>query len=84
MPRGEAREVNYKRGERVWRQARLKVPGKQPKRGRLWLHDGSSVRFRPEPPSHRPAAAIAEPGSDSLRSTLRHTQDTDTLTLRLA
>ena len=38
--------VNHKRVERPWRQAELKVPGKQPKRGRLWLDDGSCVQLR--------------------------------------
>ena len=28
--------VNHKRVERIWRQAGLKVPRKQPKRRRLW------------------------------------------------
>jgi len=32
--------VNHKRVERLWRQAGLKVPPKQPKRRRLWLNDG--------------------------------------------
>ena len=40
--------VNHKRVERIWRQEGLKVPAKQPKRGRLWLNDGSCVRLRPE------------------------------------
>lgn len=39
--------VNHKRIERIWRQAGLKVPKKQPKRARLWLGDGSCVRLRP-------------------------------------
>ncbi len=30
----------------------LKVPGKQPKKGRLWLNDGSCLRLRPERPNH--------------------------------
>lgn len=30
----------------------LKVPPKQPKRGRLWLNDGSCVRLRPEYRNH--------------------------------
>ena len=30
----------------------LKVPKKQPKRGRLWLNDGSCIRLRPERPNH--------------------------------
>src|SRR5512143_2297042 len=30
----------------------LKVPHKQPKRGRLWLTDGSCIRLRPEHPNH--------------------------------
>jgi putative transposase len=28
------------------------VPSRQPKRGRLWLNDGSCVRLRPERPNH--------------------------------
>lgn len=30
----------------------LKVPQKQPKKGRLWLNDGSCIRLRPERPTH--------------------------------
>src|SRR3546814_20242559 len=41
-----------KRVERIWRREGLKVPHKQPKRGRLWLNDGSCVRLRPEYPGH--------------------------------
>ena len=44
--------VNHKRVERIWRQEGLKVPARQPKRGRLWLNDGSCVRLRPEHPNH--------------------------------
>ncbi len=44
--------VNKKRVERIWRCEGLKVPVKQPKRGRLWLNDGSCVRLRPERPNH--------------------------------
>ena len=39
--------VNRKRVERIWRREGLKVPRKQPKRGRLWLNDGSIARLRP-------------------------------------
>ena len=46
--RGEGWHVNHKRVERVWRREGLKVPQKQPKRGRLWLADGSCIRRRPE------------------------------------
>jgi len=35
------------RVQRIWREEGLKVPQKQPKRGRLWLNDGSLVRLRP-------------------------------------
>jgi transposase InsO family protein len=45
-------QVNHKRVERIWRQEGLKVPQKQPKRGRLWLNDGSCVRLRPEHKDH--------------------------------
>jgi putative transposase len=44
--------VNVKRVARIWRLEGLKVPGKQPKKGRLWLNDGSCVRLRPEHPNH--------------------------------
>ena len=44
--------VNNKRVERIWRREGLKVPHKQPKRGRLWLADGSCLRLRPEYPDH--------------------------------
>ena len=45
--RGEGWRVNHKRVERLWRREGLKVPQKQPKRGRLWLTDGSCIRCRP-------------------------------------
>lgn len=44
--------VNAKRVQRIWRQEGLKVPQKHPKRGRLWLNDGSCVRLRAERPNH--------------------------------
>jgi len=48
----EVAEQNRKRVERIWRSQGLKLPHKQPKRGRLWLNDGSCVRLRPEYPGH--------------------------------
>jgi transposase InsO family protein len=45
-------QVNHKRVERIWRLEGLKVPRKQPKRGRLWLNDSSVIRLRPEFPGH--------------------------------
>ena len=45
--RTEGWVVNHKRVERIWREEGLKVPKKQPKRGRLWLADGSCIRLRP-------------------------------------
>src|SRR3954452_17610270 len=44
--------VNDKRVERIWRCEGLKVPPRQPKRGRLWLTDGSCIRLRAERPDH--------------------------------
>jgi transposase InsO family protein len=43
--------VNDKRVERIWRREGLKVPSRQPRRGRLWLADGSCVRLRAERPT---------------------------------
>ena len=50
--REEGWKVNHKRVERIWRREGLKVPKKQPKRGRLWLNDGSCIRLRPERKDH--------------------------------
>jgi len=52
MLRSEGWTVNAKRVERIWRREGLKVPQKQPKRGRLWLNNGSCIRLRPEHPNH--------------------------------
>ena len=68
--------LNLKRVERIWRREGLKVPQKQPKRGRLWLRDGShaspipasswriSVWFPPSTPAvpHAAKAASRKPG----------------------
>ena len=48
----EGWHVNHKRVERIWRREGLKVPMKQPKKGRLWLNDGSCVRLRPSWKNH--------------------------------
>ena len=45
-------EVGKDRVQRIWRREGLKVPKKQPKRGRLWLNDGSCMRLRPAYPNH--------------------------------
>jgi transposase InsO family protein len=50
--RNEGWIVNHKRVQRIWREEGLKVPQKQPKRGRLWLNDVSIVRLRPLFPKH--------------------------------
>jgi len=43
----EGWHFNHKRIERIWKKEGLKVPAKQPKRGRLWFNDGSCIRLRP-------------------------------------
>ena len=45
-------QVNHKRVQRIWREEGLRVPSKQPKRGRLWFADGSCIRKRPEYRNH--------------------------------
>lgn len=50
--RDQGWQVNHKRVERIWRREGLKVPKKQPKRGRLWLNDGSTIRLKPERKGH--------------------------------
>jgi len=44
--------INHKRVARIWRNAGLKVPKRQQKRGRLFLNDGSCVRLRAERKNH--------------------------------
>jgi Transposase and inactivated derivatives len=39
-------QVNHKRIERLWRREGLKVPSKQPKKGRLWLNEYACIRLR--------------------------------------
>jgi putative transposase len=50
--RGAGWAASHKRAERIWRREGLKVPQRQPKRGRLWPADGSCVRLRPERANH--------------------------------
>lgn len=52
MLRADGWRVNHKRVARIWRREGLKVPGKQPKRGRLWLNNGSCIRLRPQHRNH--------------------------------
>jgi putative transposase len=52
MLRIQGWRVNAKRVQRIWRREGLKVPKRQPKRGRLWLNDGSCIRLRPCWPGH--------------------------------
>lgn len=44
--KAEGWHVNVKRVQRIWQREGLKVPPKQPKKGRLWLNDGSCIRLR--------------------------------------
>jgi len=52
MLHAEGWGVNHKRVERIWREEGLKIPRKQPKRGRLYLNDGSCIRLKPFYPNH--------------------------------
>jgi len=50
--RQEGWDISRSRVERIWKLEGLKVPSKQPKRGRLWLPDGSCMRLRPQHRNH--------------------------------
>ena len=53
----EGWHVSVKRVYRIWRrEVGLKVPNKQPKRGRLWLNDGSCIRSCG---THAPSMTVA-------------------------
>ncbi len=52
MLRNSGFKINHKRVERIWREEGLKLPSKQPKRGRIHLSDGSCIRLRAEHRNH--------------------------------
>ena len=52
MLQAQGWELSRSRVERIWKREGLKVPIKQPKRGRLWLADGSCIRLRAEYANH--------------------------------
>jgi transposase InsO family protein len=66
----EGWRVNVKRVWRIWRREGLKVPKKQPKRGRLWLNDGSCVRLAARAAQSRLVLRL-HPGSDGGHRTFR-------------
>ena len=66
--RADGWPVNHKRVERIWRQEGLKVPARQPKRGRLWFNDGSCIRLRPQYRNQVPDACFVPCGLTRLRS----------------
>ena len=45
-------QVNDKRIERLWRRQGLKVPQRQPNKGRRWRNDGSCIGLRPTTHEH--------------------------------
>jgi hypothetical protein len=60
----EGWQVNHKRGGRIWRGEVLKVPARQPKRGRLWTNDGSCYRLRPTHRNHVWSYALVMDATD--------------------
>lgn len=52
MLKNDGWRINHKRVERIWREEGLKVPKRQPKRRRLWLNDGSTIRLKPMYKNH--------------------------------
>ncbi len=52
MLRAQGWDISASRVERIWKREGLKIPQKQPKRGRLWLNDRSCIRLRPQHANH--------------------------------
>ena len=50
--RNEGWDIGRDAVYRIWREEGLQVPCKQPKKGRLWLKDGSCIRLRPQFKNH--------------------------------
>src|SRR3712207_7205831 len=53
----------------IWRCEGLKVPPRQPRRGRPWLTDGSCIRLRAERPDHVRSYDFAEDRTQDRKST---------------
>ena len=45
------RQATISKVARIWREEGLKIPQKQPPRGRLWFNDGSYMRLRAAAPN---------------------------------
>lgn len=50
--RAEGWRVNHKKVERLWREEGLQLPARHKKRKRLYHHDASVIRLRPQYPNH--------------------------------
>lgn len=50
--RAEGWQVNHKKVERLWREEGLQLPARHKKRKRLYHHDASVIRLRPQYPNH--------------------------------
>ena len=61
MLRWEGWKVNHKRVERLWGREGLKVPSRQPKRRRLWLHDGPAYERLTRITSGAMTSCMSEP-----------------------
>lgn len=48
----EGFEVGKDRVHSIWQEEGLLVPKRQPKRARLWLNDGSTIRLKPTHKNH--------------------------------
>ena len=50
--RAEGWAVNHKKVERIWREEGLQLPHRHKRRKRLYHHDASIIRLRPQHPNH--------------------------------
>ena len=82
--RGEGWRVHHQRLERLWRREGRNVPPPQPKRGRLWLADGSCLRRRPEYRHRRPSGSSAAVHRGSVPPRSRRPTSRECLTLVVA
>lgn len=71
--RGEGLQVNHKRVARIWRREGPRVLEQQPKRGCLWLNDGTYMRLRPEHPNYLWAHDFVQDRTEDGRTFLRLT-----------
>jgi putative transposase len=69
--RAEGWSVNHKKVARIWREEGLQLPHRHKRRKRLYHHDASIIRLRPQYPNHVWSIAARQASEATPRGGLR-------------